>query len=173
MQTNDEIRRARLGLLIAEEGSATLLAQKTDKSPAQISQWITGARDSKTGRPRTMSDDVARHLEQRTNKPRGWMDQPLLEVTQDSASSGSSGWLKHALDQVLDALAACPDRAELRQLLPMLVDTNAQAYRERLHQLLDGSQYSPTIDRVVRAKLDTETKDITSQGTHTDAGSRN
>lgn len=44
--------------------------------------------------------------------------------------------LAQALDVVMDALAKSPTKAELKQLLPMLVDTNAAAYRARLGELL-------------------------------------
>lgn len=44
--------------------------------------------------------------------------------------------LDEALPVVLEAMAAVRSRAELRQLLPMLVDTNAEAYRTRLLELL-------------------------------------
>jgi hypothetical protein len=46
--------------------------------------------------------------------------------------------IEAALPVVLDALAASPARAELRQLLPVLVDTDAPAYRQRLMELLSS-----------------------------------
>lgn len=47
--------------------------------------------------------------------------------------------LAQALPVVLDALARAAQRAELRQLLPMLVDTDAPAYRQRLAELLSAA----------------------------------
>jgi transcriptional regulator with XRE-family HTH domain len=44
--------------------------------------------------------------------------------------------LRNALPVVLDAIAACPARAELERLLPLLV-TGAQPYRDRVAELLD------------------------------------
>lgn len=44
--------------------------------------------------------------------------------------------LEQALGVVLDALANSPAQAEIKQLLPMLIDTNAAAYRARLLELL-------------------------------------
>lgn len=73
----EEIYRARLRLLIEELGSQTKLAEKTGKSTAQISQWISAAKDSKTGKPRAMSRATARHIEAACGKPDGWMDQPV------------------------------------------------------------------------------------------------
>lgn len=70
-------RRHRLAILIEEAGSQAALAEKTGKAPAQISQWIRALADSKTGKPRSMSKEVARELETRLGKPSGWMDQPI------------------------------------------------------------------------------------------------
>ena len=70
-------RRHRLALLIEEAGSQAALADKTGKAPAQISQWIRALPDSKTGKPRSMSKEVAREIESRLGKPAGWMDQPI------------------------------------------------------------------------------------------------
>jgi hypothetical protein len=44
--------------------------------------------------------------------------------------------LSEALEVVLDSMAKASAKAELKQLLPMLVDTNAAAYRARLAELL-------------------------------------
>lgn len=44
--------------------------------------------------------------------------------------------LAEALPVVLDALRDAPQRDELRRLLPLLVDTDAPAYRQRLAELL-------------------------------------
>ncbi len=176
MQTNDEIRRARLAMLIAKAGGAAKLAELIKKAPAQISQWINASPDSKTKRPRSMSDDAARDIEECLALGRGWMDQPTTlpessaqVINESMASSGAT--LSPALEVVLDAIAASPHRTELRQLLPMLVDTNAQTYRERLHQLLDPPVLPSTVERVIRAKLHAETKDIKPEGSRTDVGS--
>lgn len=44
--------------------------------------------------------------------------------------------LAQALEVVMDAMAQSAAKAELKQLLPMLVETNASAYRARLAELL-------------------------------------
>ncbi len=75
--TVDEIRRHRLGELLDELGSLVALARLLGHNgTAQISQWKTSAPDSKTGKPRKISDDSARRIETVTGKPRGWMDSP-------------------------------------------------------------------------------------------------
>lgn len=73
----EEIYRERLKMLVSEIGSQTKLADKIGKSPAQVSQWISASKDSKTGKPRAMSRDTARHIEAACGKPDGWMDQPI------------------------------------------------------------------------------------------------
>lgn len=73
-------RRRRLAILVEEAGSQASLSEKTGKAPAQISQWIRALPDSKTGKPRSMSKEIARELEQKCGKPSGWMDQPLLNT---------------------------------------------------------------------------------------------
>lgn len=77
MQTIEEVRRARLVMLEHEFGGQAALAEKIGKSPAQISQW-KNASVSANGRERAMSSDSARELEEKTGKPRGWMDAPLI-----------------------------------------------------------------------------------------------
>ena len=75
MQTIEETRRSRLALLEVEAGSQTALAESIGKSPAQVSQW-KNASVSTSGRERAMSSDIAREIEHKRGKPRGWMDQP-------------------------------------------------------------------------------------------------
>lgn len=43
-------------------------------SPSQLSQWVNASPNSATGRPRSVSDDSARLIEEKLNLPRGWMD---------------------------------------------------------------------------------------------------
>lgn len=73
----EEIRRARLLLLINEYGTIAALAQRLDRQPAQVSQWKNASIDNKSKKPRTMKSDTARWIEDKTGKPTGWMDQPV------------------------------------------------------------------------------------------------
>ncbi|WP_124510901.1 hypothetical protein [Acidovorax sp. FJL06] len=62
-----------------------------------------------------------------------------LEEVQDSLQwrpSVIAPAFAQALEVVMDAMAKSTAKAELKQLLPMLVDTNAAAYRARLAELL-------------------------------------
>lgn len=74
MQTVEEIRRQKLAVLIKESGSQAALSEKIGKAPAQISQWLNASINSKTGKPRVMSNAIARELEEKTGKPNGWFD---------------------------------------------------------------------------------------------------
>lgn len=74
----EDIRRARLNMLIDEYGSIAALANKLDRQPAQVSQWKNASIDKATGKPRAMKSDTARRIEERTGKPNGWMDLPLV-----------------------------------------------------------------------------------------------
>lgn len=76
MQPIDVTRREKLGLLIKEAGSQAALSETIGKAPAQISQWLNASINSKTGKPRVMSNAVAREIESKTGKPEGWMDAP-------------------------------------------------------------------------------------------------
>ena len=77
MQLIEDIYRERLKLLAKEFGSQVALANKLERSPSQIGQWINAAKDSKTGKPRSMDRSTARYIEKMTGKPEGWMDQPI------------------------------------------------------------------------------------------------
>jgi DNA-binding transcriptional ArsR family regulator len=74
MKTIDEIRRERLAMLRDECGGAGKLAERIEKSPSQVSQWLNASENSGTGKPRGISDDICRRLEETFEKPRGWMD---------------------------------------------------------------------------------------------------
>lgn len=76
MTTIDQIYRDNLRLLVKEIGTQEALAEAIDKAPAQLSQWINGSKDSKTGKPRALSRATARDIENKLGKPEGWMDQP-------------------------------------------------------------------------------------------------
>lgn len=75
MQPIDATRRKRLAQLISEAGSQAALSEKIGKAPAQISQWLNASVNSATGKPRVMSNAVAREVEKKLGLPEGWMDQ--------------------------------------------------------------------------------------------------
>lgn len=74
MKTSAEIRLDNLREVIRQAGSLQAVADKLDKSHAQISQLNTQAKHSTTGKPRTIGDDIARLIEERFGLEIGWMD---------------------------------------------------------------------------------------------------
>ena len=79
MKTVEETRHDRLLMLRDEYGSVAELAKKLEKSYAQVSQWINRSVSTRNGQPRSMNSETVRDIELKTNKPRGWMDQPVYE----------------------------------------------------------------------------------------------
>lgn len=74
--TNDDVRRWRLDRLIDEAGGVGALAGKLGISASQVSQWRNASPDSKTRKPRGMSDGTARRMEHAFGKHTGWFDTP-------------------------------------------------------------------------------------------------
>lgn len=81
MKTVEEIRHARLLQLIDEHGTIQALANALGKSHSQISQLRNQVVHSTTRKPRAIGDGLAREIEEKLGKPRGWMD------TMDAAES--------------------------------------------------------------------------------------
>ncbi len=57
-------------------GPAALARALGDKSASQISQWLNASRDSKTGKPRSISNASAREIERLLGTPENWLDTP-------------------------------------------------------------------------------------------------
>jgi hypothetical protein len=78
VQTIAETRRQRLQMLIEEFGSLADLNDRLDRprTDATLTQIKNQSPHHKTGKPRSMGDDIARDIETRLGKPEGWMDTP-------------------------------------------------------------------------------------------------
>jgi phage repressor protein C with HTH and peptisase S24 domain len=74
MKTNDEIRRANLLLAIDRMQTAAKLAERVGTSAAYLSQLKNQTPESKTGKPKTMGEDLARRIESALDEAPGWMD---------------------------------------------------------------------------------------------------
>ncbi|MYM25756.1 S24 family peptidase [Duganella sp. FT135W] len=74
MKTNDEIRRQNLLGAIERYRTAAKLAEAVGTSAAYLSQIKNQTPESKTGKPKTMGDDLARRIEQALGEAHGWMD---------------------------------------------------------------------------------------------------
>ncbi len=91
MKTSSEIRHENLLKIIESVGSLQTVADRLEKSHAQISQLKTQAKHSTTGKPRVIGDDMARLIEERFNLEVGWMDN-VHTAAQGSAPTGLSFW---------------------------------------------------------------------------------
>lgn len=76
MSTIEQIRRTNLATLRDEAGGVRKLSELVDVSESQLSQWINGSKDSKTGRPRGMRPESARRIEKAMGRDPGWLDVP-------------------------------------------------------------------------------------------------
>jgi hypothetical protein len=93
VKTIDEIRRANLLLLISEAGNASRLSALTEVSPPIISQVSRGVARSEGGKARVMGDTIARRLESKMGKPRGWMDIDHSAISIAADLNGREGQL--------------------------------------------------------------------------------
>lgn len=74
MRTIEEIRLDNLLVLITEQGSTNNFCEKIGKSYAQVNQWVNRSIDHKSKKPRSINSLSARNIEDKCNKPAGWMD---------------------------------------------------------------------------------------------------
>lgn len=112
MNTIADIRHENLLTLIEELGTQDAIAAAVETSPVYISQIVNRYPDSKTGKPRQIGDQLARKLEQRCNKPTGWMDNvhryplPISQVM--AVMESMPAWQQQQTLQVIQALAVNP-----------------------------------------------------------------
>lgn len=80
MLTSNEIRRARLNMLIKDSGGLANLAQRLGYARTEVAKLgrIANAnvRHERGGKPYNMGDPMARDIEERLGLDRGWMDNP-------------------------------------------------------------------------------------------------
>lgn len=88
LKTIDDIRRENLRALAREVGGPAALARQVGVNEAQLSQWLNGSPDSRTGKPRGMRSVSCRRIEEATGKPGGWLD--VSHIT--SPGRGSSAF---------------------------------------------------------------------------------
>lgn len=75
MKPIESIRQENLRALSNDLGGQARLAERIGKSPAQISQWLTGTK-MPSGKPRSVSSESAREIERILDLPKNWMDTP-------------------------------------------------------------------------------------------------
>jgi hypothetical protein len=104
MQTVAETRRQRLAMLVKRHGDSLAKLNQVlglDRTDATLSQIRTQAPHSKTGKPRSMGDDLARRIEEKLALAAGWMDTPPPYAELE----GGTDQLSKAL-QLMEALPA-------------------------------------------------------------------
>jgi hypothetical protein len=103
MQPVEEIRRANLLSLIQEAGSAARLATLSGLAAPYISQVSRAVPNSKGKGARVMGPDVARRLETKMGKPRGWMDTDHSALNIAADLNGREGQLVGLFRLLTDA----------------------------------------------------------------------
>jgi hypothetical protein len=98
VQTIEDTRHARLLLLLREFDTIQAFADKIERAHAQVSQWKNRSKRA-NGRVSTIDSDSARWIEGKTGKPRGWMDQPIVEVTSLSMLRTTNTVTHHVAEQ--------------------------------------------------------------------------
>jgi len=132
MKDIDEVRRENMRLLEAELGGPTEAANRIGMSLAQFTNLKTGAKDSKTGKPRGMRKSTARRIEEASGKPIGWLDidHTATIISEKSTYSNINDLFASALPEQQAVaryfLLRCSDQS------PEWVDSDARAYADSL-----------------------------------------
>jgi SOS-response transcriptional repressor LexA len=74
MKEITEIRRENLAKLRTKYRTLDEFAEACGISSSQLSQWINGSLDSKTGRPRGMRSESCRRIEEKIGMSKNWLD---------------------------------------------------------------------------------------------------
>lgn len=117
MRTIADIRHTNLLALLNRYSTLQAFADAVERSSAQISQQKYRSGRS-SGPPRTMGDELARHIEAKLKLPPGWMDAdhaattwPFPDVDRSRYERLSAEDRAFVQRQVNMALADCEDRA--------------------------------------------------------------
>ncbi|MFC0677497.1 hypothetical protein ACFFGH_06490 [Lysobacter korlensis] len=62
---NKTVRKANVEMLVREHEGPTAFGKAIDREQVQVSQWLGG---------KPIGDRLARHIEEKLGKPRGWLD---------------------------------------------------------------------------------------------------
>lgn len=83
MKPIEQIRRENLTVLVGAEPSQAAFARKVRKDKNQVNQWL-----GRSG-SRNISAEIAREIEEKCGKPRGWMDHDRSGAPETQAEQGS------------------------------------------------------------------------------------
>jgi hypothetical protein len=135
MKTINEIHRKNLQALVAEFGTVAAVAELIGCSSSQYSQWLTGSKNSGTGKPRGLGPNSARRIEKACGKLKGWMDadHEVGTIPHIHSVPPREGAL---VDTVADATRlACESAGEIRTLIAYRLATLDD--RQRIDDLID------------------------------------
>jgi len=86
-----EIRQANVGMLVTAAGGPTEFGKRIERDQAQVSQWLSPTN------PKPIGGRLARYIESRIGRDKGWLDRPQWEGASQSAPSNDSQLVR--LDQ--------------------------------------------------------------------------
>lgn len=133
MSTIDDIRHANFMALLAGFKNLQAFADAIERSNSQVSQLKNRSKHSKSGEPREIGDAVARHIEEKLGKPRGWLDK------ESSAVLAKSSLDAQAIASLFDKIQNEDERDRFR------------AVAEHYAQLAIGGELIATLDAGQRA----------------------
>lgn len=158
MKTVEEVRRERLAELKSEFGSFATINAKIDRlsTDSTLSQIANASIGSKTKKPKTMGSEQARLLEEKLQKPRGWMDTDpdllqgtsfspptlakALEVVAARLNELSDSSREHVA-QHLQTLARAPDSRKALESALQAMDKPASGMSDQqLQDVLDSAR---------------------------------
>lgn len=102
MNTIAETRRIRLDMLVKRHDDSLAKLNEAlglDRTDSTLSQIRTQAKHSKTGKPRSMGDDLARRIEDTLLLERGWMDTPPT-LSEQYGHDDSRVMIEHMVQQM-------------------------------------------------------------------------
>jgi hypothetical protein len=146
MKTVAEIRRENLRACANKLGGVNYLAQAVEKSYAQISQWINASKDSKTKKPRGLSDDSARYLEKKLGKPRGWLDADHQFSITSQSPTDTLGIASPSADYVISPQWAKSDVLACLQAIEAILSAFDITWQTQAHPELRSSVLAQVLD---------------------------
>jgi SOS-response transcriptional repressor LexA len=139
MKTTDVVRWENLLVLIKEVGGDEKLSEIYNCTAGYIRQLKLRSVDSETGKPKAIGSRTARSLEQKTNKPRGWMDV-------DHSSADTHLHEKESYDVPLISWVAAGGFTEVTDWLAdeeVKITTTYKARKHTFALIVDGQSMQP------------------------------
>lgn len=139
MDTVQDVRHANLLLLIAEFGSIQALADCIERSHSHVSQMKNRSKHSNSGQPREIGDAMARHIEVKTKKGKGWMDTQHQGEGDGKPLGSVAQVLRHppATYAILFTWDALMSNAKLPEVFQVAAPDDSMAPRVRAGEIVE------------------------------------